>query len=352
MSAFRKYPLFSAALTVCGLLVLGEGWCIYERWSASRDGAVTLAKKRSELQSMAGLVPPPTREVAKAVESDLARAEKALATMQAELKGRGPAAERMRSAKVPAARTDAYFDLATFVEKAREFAKAHDVEIRPEAARFGFSRYANEGPEVERIESVFHHRQIAQYLLEALLDAKPRALLAIQREPSLTKKEKEEHDAVQQAIASGAPPPEATAVNPLEGPDYFAIDPRASARVPGYLDATAFRFVFIGQTAALRSFINKLATFELPVLVREVEVEPATAVEAAEATAAEEATTVAAAATSTVLKAKPSAAVPKANAATPIVPKPWSRFTVTVEYIELVNAGSGETTAEAGKAST
>ncbi len=337
MSAFRKYPWFSGALTACALVVLGEGWCIYERWSASREAAVTLGKKQAELQAMGGLTPPPTRGVATAIESDLARAQRALAAMQAELKGKGPAAERLRTAKVPTARTDAYFDLATFVEKTRELAKSNDVEVRPEAARFGFSRYANEGPETERIESVFHHRLIAQYLVESLLESKPRALLSIQREPSLTKKEKDDPGA---------------ALNPLDGPDYFAIDPRASARVPGYLDATAFRFVFTGQTTALRSFLNRLASFELPVLVREVEVEPATSTETTEASSAAEETAADPTAPSVVLTAKtpvPKApGAPKPSNAAPIVTKPWCRFSVTVEYIELV-APAG---AEAGKGST
>lgn len=351
MSAFRKYPLFSAALAVCGLVALGECWCIFERWSASREAAVALRKKTQELQAMGGLTPAPTRETAKAIEGDLARALRALGSMQGELKGRGPSAERMRTAKVPSARTDAYFDLATFVEKTREMARAHDVELRPEAARFGFSLYANEGPEVERIASVFHQRQVAQYVMESLIDAKPRALLSVQREPALTKKEKEDRDAAAIATANGAPPgPEAMPSVP-DGPDFFAIDPRASARVPGYLDTTAFRLTFVGQTAALRSFLNKLASFELPVLVREVEVEPASANEAAEPSAGVD--DGAGAASSVVLTTKPAAkpapAAPKAGGASPIVTKPWCRFTVTVEYIELVSAAAADASAEAGK---
>ena len=284
MSYFRKNPLFAGVLAFCALVVLAELGLIYERWSTARAMAEQVTKRTNELMAMREVAPTPTREVARIIESDLARAQQALTAMQAELKGHGAAAEKLRAAKVPAARTDAFFDLATFVERTREAARKNEVEVRPEAARFGFAQYAHAGPEAERIEPVFRQRLIAQYLIEALLEAKPKALLGVKREPPLTKKEREERDAALAAAAqNGAPAdgsapadPAAESVLP-EGPDFFLIDPHASARVPGYVDGMAFRLVFTGETAALRTFLNRLAMFELPVLVREVEVEPATA---------------------------------------------------------------------------
>ena len=107
MNWYRKNPLFAAALTLCALLVLGEGWLIYDRFAASRSAAKKLVQRESELMAMKDLAPVPTRPVATAIEGDLARAQRAVAAMQAELKGRGPAAERLATAKVPAARTEA-----------------------------------------------------------------------------------------------------------------------------------------------------------------------------------------------------------------------------------------------------
>lgn len=349
MSFFRKNPLFAIGLTVGGVLVLGELALIYERFSASRDAAKRLEQRQVELAGMATLTPPPTRPVATAIEGDLAKAQQALASMQGELKGRGAAADRIRAAKVPTARTDAYFDLATFVEKTREAAKKNEIDVRPEAARLGFAAYANEGPVVDHIEPVFRQRQIAQYLLETLIEAKPRAIIAVKRERTVSKAERE---ALAAAIANGQPAPEPAGGD--EGPDYFTIDPRVTARAAGYIDTTAFRFVFTGQTAALRMFLNRLASFELPVLVREVEVDPATAEEAAaaqavpdESAAVTEAASAAAPAASVLLALPPRSAkaAPKAAAAarpvrpstaTPIVTKTLSKYTVTVEFVELV----------------
>lgn len=354
MSFFRKNPLFAIVITVCCLLVVGELAFAYERYAASRAASKRLAERKSNLEGMSQLTPPPTRDVAKAIEADLTKAKAALESMQGELKGRGPAAERIRNARIPVARTDAYFDLATFVEKTRESARKHEVEVRPEAARFGFASFANEGPVQDHIEPVFRQRQIAQYLVESLIEAKPRAILSIRRERTLSKAEREARAA---AAASGEPPAE---IMGEDGPDYFTIDPRVSARNAGFIDTMTFKFVFTGQTAALRTFLNRLASFELPVLVREVEVDPATPEEAALQAAQEEAApatepTPAPApntAASVLLSLDGSAgspATPKATSAKsappraprtpralPIVAKPLSKFTVTVEFIELV----------------
>jgi hypothetical protein len=354
MSFFRKNPLFGIVLTICAVLVLGELALIYERFAASRAAAKRFQDRKTELEGMAQLTPPPTRETASAIEADLAKAQAALASMDNELKGRGPAAERIRNAKVPAARTDAYFDLATFVEKTRALAKKNEVDVRPEANRFGFAAFANEGPVHDHIEPVFRQRQILQYLIETLIEARPRSILSVKREPTVSKAEREARAA---AIANGETPVEPEAV---EGPDYFTIDPRVTARKPAFIDTMAFRFVFIGQTAALRTFLNQLASFQLPVLVREVEVDTASAEEATAQPSLEETSPIpddASAvkpsnAASIVLSAEapanpseapaPAKARPAASrgarpvTAVPIVSKPFSRFTVIVEAIELV----------------
>ncbi len=352
MSSPRPHPLLVATLAVCGVLAAGEAWWIYERFAAGREAAAKVAQKRSDLAAMAELVPAPVREVAGEIEADLARAQRAVAAMETDLKGRGPAAERLQQAKPPAARTDAYFDLATFVERMRELARKHSVDVRPEAARFGFATYTNEAPEFERIESVFQQRQVMQHVLEALLESQPRTLLAVKRELPPTKRERAERHAALAAVARGEAAPESTVVVPVEeaeGPDLFTIDPRMSVRAPGFLDASALRVTFVGQTQALRGFLNRLAGFELPVLVREVEVEPVSGDEVASETTAD-LTPEAAPPASIVLSVAPAAATAQARAASrpstgarvgadglaPIVSRPFSKFTVTVEFIELV----------------
>ncbi len=346
MSWFRKYPFFAIGLTLCGVVAAGELALIFERFTATREAAKRLEQRRAEVEAMAQLTPPPTREVAAAIEADLAKALKSLAAMQGELTGHGPAAERLLTAKVPVARTDAFFDLATYGEKMKELAEKDGVEVRPEAARFGFSLYANEGPEIERIEPVFRQRLIAEYLLVALLEARPRALFSMKRERTMTKAERQARIASQ---SGGEVVDVPTSEVESESSDFFEIDPRASAKVPNHIDTEAFRFVFTGQTAALRNFLNRIASFELPVVVREVEVDTATQEEMAPPAAAEsvdsaepgaEASPPVVLTTEPVVPAKeaPPARAPRVPTATPIVLKSVSKYTVTVEFIELVTA--------------
>jgi hypothetical protein len=302
MNALRKIPLFAATLGLIALIALGEGWCLFERVQASRKAQVKLEQKRREFRSVSAIEPAPTAENATAIEADLARTTHALEIMQAGLRGRGPTAESLRTAVVPERRPDAYFDIATFVEKMRERAQRAGVALRPDA-RFGFAEYTNVGPELELIPAVFRERLIAQYLLEALFDAHPRQLVAMQRERPLTKAERAAAANASTSRSGGAD---------AGAPDYVEIDPRVSARVPGFVDATAFRLTFVGQTGVLRALLNKLAGFELPLVVRSVEVESAGP-------------------TVDGSSSGPSAA----GAIEPLIRRTFSRFTVTVEFIDL-----------------
>jgi hypothetical protein len=329
MASFKSHPIFSSILIALGLVVAGEAWCIYDRAVAAKKSAAVLSKKRSELVALQSVNPFPSDENKAAVEADLHRTEIALATMREELKGRGPTAEKMRNAKVPAEPTDIFFDLANFVEKTREKAQEAGVKIKADE-RFGFSSYASAGPDRELIPQVFRQRQVAQYLLEALFDAHPKELASLQREQPFTK-------AQEAAQAAGqAPAPHGTT-----GPDsdLFDIDPRISARVPGFVAASAFRLTFVGDTESLRTFLNKLATFELPLVVRSVEVEPSVASAAAGAQAASDSGSL-----GSLFGGVPPPATAEAAPSKPLVEKVLSKFTVTVELIDLVSATTTEAT--------
>lgn len=349
VSILRQNPLFGFGLAVCAVLAAGELALLGERFTASRRADRALAGRHRELQSMSELTPPPSPAVAAAITSDLGETHVALAAIHDALRGRGADSKGRRGAAVPVARTDVYFDLVSFVQRSREQARRAGIELRPDAAGFGFSAYANEGPPAEHLEPVSRQRRVAQALVEALLEARPRALLAIKRERPLGKSE---HAARATARRNGETLPERTGA---EGADYFTLDPRISVRRPGFLDAMAFRFVFTGRTVTLRTFLNRLAGFETPVLVREVEVDHATTEESALAVMPEEhpspgparlppaASIFLTSAPATTGARAPAAAAKPAAAravrepmAVPMVAKTYSKFTVTVEVIELL----------------
>jgi hypothetical protein len=102
--------------------------------------------------------------------------------------------------------------------------------------------------------------------------------------------------------------------------------------------ASAFRLTFIGDTASLRTLLNKLATFELPLVVRGVEVDPIIKVQSTEkVTPVNTLSSIfgtTPAATAAVEPVKPK----------PLVDKVLSKFTVTVELIDLVDTTPTEAT--------
>ena len=55
--------------------------------------------------------------------------------------------------------------------------------------------------------------------------------------------------------------------------DRYVVDPAITARVDGAVDTLAFQIKFSGYTDSLRKFIESLTAFEMPVIVRSVEVE-------------------------------------------------------------------------------
>jgi len=261
MPWLRKYPGFAVAWLVLGLVVLGEGVALGVQVKAARSAAKSASQLSRELRALMSRNPAPMSETKEQIEADVQRAEEVLAELRAALPSQGPIAERCASAAVPVRRAEAFFDLAAFIEAMRLRARQSGVVVKADEC-FGFAAYAHEAPEAGRIGAVFRERLQAQYLVEALLDARPVELLAVQREtPRL------------EAAPSSSSTPQLMPVAKLL--NKTPLDDRAqSLRTPGCVDTKAFRLTFTGRTEVLRALLNRFAEYELPVVVRSVEAGP------------------------------------------------------------------------------
>ena len=307
MNWLKRNPLLGSVLLLLVALLAAEAWL----WSRGREQArralATLEQKKQERDWLARQSPALSGENEQAIARDLAHTQQVLVALRAALQGRD---DKIRAAAPPVKSIDLYFDIAAFVEKTRALATRAQVMARPDE-RFGFASHANEGPEADLVPAVFRQRVEGQYLVEALIESRPRALLAVQREHPLTAAQ---HARRNQPAQPGAATPAAPA-GPSGAPaDFFDFEGQMSVRVPGRVDSDAFRLEFTGQTPALRAFLNSLAAFRLPVIVRSVEVEPLTA----------EAPPV-----------DPAAPPPAAGAPVPLVSQNLSRFAVVVEFVVL-----------------
>jgi hypothetical protein len=308
MHWLKRNPLLGAVVLLFVSLLGLEVWL----WSDSRQATVralaALEQKKQDRDWLARQSPALSEENSQAIAGDLANARIVVADLRGALLGRDP---KVLDAPAPSKSIDVYFDLASFVEKTRAAAKNAQVVIRPDE-RFGFSSYANEGPEPDLVSAVYRQRILAQYLVETLFAAHPRALLSLQREIPLTETQRVSRN---QPPEPGAPAQARPPIAAGQAADYFELAPGLSIRVPGRVDSDAFRVEFTGQTPTLRAVLNSLAAFKLPCVVRSVEVQPI----ASDDTPAE--------ASETVLA--PGAPVP-------LVTQNLSKFAVVVEFVELV----------------
>lgn len=302
MNWLKRNPLLGGVLLVGGLALAAEGWLGQAARRQAAQAVADLEQKIQQRDSLARQTPALSAANEQAIAQDLAQTSQVLAGLRAAL----PSREGKTPASPPPAKPiDAFFDIAAFVEKNRTLATRAQVVFKPDE-RFGFATHANEGPEAELVPAVFRQRLAAQFLVETLLEAHPRALLGVQRERPLTAAQRAQRN---QPGQTGVPAAVSAAGGAAE--DFFDYAAQSSLRLPGRIESEAFRLEFTGQTPALRAFLNSLASSPQPVIVRRVEVERLTAETASTAPAA-------------------------AGAPVPLVSRNLSKFAVVVECVELL----------------
>lgn len=326
MASFKNNPAFFTSLLFLGAVTAGQAWLIYSQRAETKRLVGEVAQKQQTLQNFALSNPFPSKENSLAVERDRVKAEQTLAGTRKELQATGELAQKLATATTPSTSTDAFFDLASFVERLRANATKAGVAI-PANSWFGFSTYSSTGPVKDLIAPVFKQRQYVEYLLDALLEAKPRELRAVERTRVLTDAQKAE------LLASPQATPTAVAGAGAEvAADFFVIDSRTSAKLDGFVDTEPFRLTFVGTTDVLRNFLNELAQFKLPVVVRSVEVTPAD-----KSASAPTAAPLAAPASPFGLFGQETPAAAPVQEVKPLVDQVDSVFVVTVEFVKLVD---------------
>lgn len=303
-AALKRPPLFVLALAAGFVAVAAEGWLLYREAEQVRRARNALTQRQQERDWLASRSPALSEENSAVLADDVAAAEKSLAAMRAALAGRDRAGE-----EAPGRPIDAYFAIASGVEKLRTLAVRQQVELRPDEP-FGFATHANEGPESGLIERVHLQRVVIEHLVTVLFEARPRAFLGVQRERPVPAGRRVARRVPGAEGGAEQEPPPAGGVPA----DFFTPDPQLRLRHAGLVDTEAFRVEFTGQTQTLRAFLNELAAFRLPLIVRSVEVDPASGGTVAEAE------------------------TPAAGAPVPLVTQNFSKFAVVLELVEVLPA--------------
>lgn len=247
------------ASMAAGLLLLGGGvWWSLQQKSAADQAERQLRMHQTQWRALAASDPAPTAAVVAELERKLDTARRAVRTLRGDL---GESTEDpVGQAEPPAARADAFFALARFIETQTDRARTAGVTLA-DGETFGFSAHRNSGPADEHIAMVHQQMGAVSAALEALWSAQPGELLGVQRENPVTKIPSDEAGA---SVASR----EGRADEWINWPSS-----RSLAR-DGILDTLALRFSWVGHTASLRAWLGEIRRGEAPLVVRQIEVEP------------------------------------------------------------------------------
>jgi hypothetical protein len=338
MDFAKRYPVLTAVLAVCVLAFAVEAFFVFREHKIERQAVIARGAVQQKLQGALALAPAPTAE-------NLDAAKQNAQALSDQYQGIVAGLEKS-SQSFPPPPPDSVgllTDVQGFVSNFRDLAKDKDVVLPAPDFTFGMGQYVGHvsPPPANKIPIVYLQMQILQYLLNHLIiDAKVEGqemmLEAVERENVAP-------------VPGSASPNSPNNPNGSGVPDTFTIPPLVSARVPGAIDTLAFRITFIAYSDSLRLFLNELAKFELPLVVRSIEVSPAsedtiTAAEAAGNTTTTDNGSAAAPVVPVAVAVPATPGTDTGNTTTadnngePVIKDNYSQFTVTVEYINLLSS--------------
>ncbi|MGB0744484.1 MAG: hypothetical protein ACPGSB_08150 [Opitutales bacterium] len=309
MSFLKKNLLFVVIVVLCTGAFLAGAYLLISESGKIEKGKRGLAAAETRLSSLLNADPAPTRDNLATAENNLEELSNELEAIRSNLQ-RGAALRTTSDPISVMAGIQQYisqFQRAT-AEKKDEAGEPAAIET-PDDFGFGFKPYVKETtpPEDPTEAAVLDkQRQILSYLLTQLIAADPASIDVVEREVLETS---------------------------IEGAKSLTVSDAITARVPGAIDTMAFSITFSGYTYALRDFLNTLAEFELPIVVRNIEVSrPSgreTVVAPAESSGAGGLADFFGVADSSEENAVPEG--PK-----PVIEENISQFTIILEFIEIV----------------
>lgn len=311
MDFAKRYPLLTTILAVCVIAFIVELVFLLKFSSNVNVANAQLKSSMSKADASAKQTPAPSQENLDAATKNVEELKAELADVDHTLQD-----TPLKIDNIPTKDFDLLSQITSYQDKLNELAKGKGVLLPTgdyTSYTFGMSLYLGRGvtaPPADKFAAVFKQVKVLDYILghlmeDAKLPEQKMKIVSIQRE-----------DVTAVAGVNGA------TVAPTEGgttSDFFTIDPTITARVPGAINTLAFRIQFIAYSESLRILLDNLAKFELPLVVRSVNVEPASADKALTG----------------VTPRLSAAATAEANARKPIISENFSQFTLVIEYIEL-----------------
>ena len=336
MRLFKKNPVFFVLIIVFILIFAAGVYLAFSKAGEATDAQKGIATAEAQLQHVLRASPAPSEDNVDAARANVKALRSELQRIREELQ---PGARLMPSTdgvRVTAAiqRYITEFQRRAANHKSEAYTNADGAPASiatPNNFAFGFEQFIDQAtvPDNPAVIPVLDkQRQILTYIVNQLIASDPRGIERVQRE-------------VVERRPQAAQPDRRGVGGRTQGAT-FAINPAISARVPGAIDTLAFSVTFSGYTATLRQFLNNLAAFDLPLVVRSVEVRrpsggAAAGVRTPSRGALEDIFGGFAGEVSEVQEP-----VVRTEAQQPVIEENLSTFTVTLEFIEIILPSNSE----------
>ncbi|MDA0848183.1 MAG: Amuc_1100 family pilus-like protein [Verrucomicrobia bacterium] len=255
MELFKKHILFFSGISICTIaLIAGLVFSVLAALDLSKKSK-SFDRTERNLKRMLVASPSPVDENVIASDLNVLKLSEKLESIRKELE-RGLEAE----ASIDGVRVAA--GIQQYISKFTTLAKTHESEYGPspieipEDFAFGFDRFKLESkvPDDPReIAMLDKQRDILDFLISELFATHPKGILAIKRQ---TAKQSDDNDFDDYYGDSS----------------IFNIGSSVTSKVEGAIDTIAFEISFSGKTNTLRGFLNRLAEFERPIVVRSINV--------------------------------------------------------------------------------
>lgn len=314
MALLKRNPIFTLLCAAALLAAFAGAYVAFSEFTQLKRMEKASAQQQRILHSLLAQQPSLTTANVEAANANVQQLNQAYQRLSQSLYGDAPIVGSTNGVQVMASIQEYISD---FTYRAKNHVNV-DGESAPvsiaQDLSFGFEAYAEQAsvPELPKVIPLLdQQRQVLSYIMAQLLASDPLEIVSVKRR-----------------IYEGE---SLMDTKKLSG---FKMPKVASAAVKGLIQTIPLKVEFRGYTNSLRQFLNKLAEFELPILVRSIEVSRAD--QALKKTKAKpKATSLEELFGSFGAAATPDKASAVKAEQKPIISENASNFILTLEYIQI-----------------
>ena len=255
MELVKKHILFFSGISICTIVLLAG--LVFSLIAALELSKESKSFERTEKKLNRTLVstPSPVSENVTASDINVLKLSEKLQSIREEL-------ERGEEVKASVDGVRVAAGIQQYISKYTSLARSHETKYGPSPIEipqdfaFGFDRFKLESkvPEDKKeIAMLDKQRDILDFLMAELYSTHPKSIISVKRQSAKQFKDNEFGEYYGDS-------------------SIFEIGSSVTSKVEGAIDTIPFEISFSGKTNTLRDFLNRLAAFKRPIVVRSINV--------------------------------------------------------------------------------